>query len=256
VQRGQRGRRAGAQFVRQPGAGLLEHPERGAGLAGGGQRAHQRADQRLTQGIGRHQALQLGDQRRGRAEPQVRVDPVLDRGQPPLGQPGDRRGGEIGIGHVGQSRAAPQGQCLAQQVRGPARVIAQRGVTVRGQPLELDHVDLAGVEHQLIAGRVRSDHRLRQRSPQPGHQGLQRVRRRRGELVLPQRAGQPARRHDPAGVQREQDQQRAQPGAAHLHQGSCRAAHLEGTKQRDKHSAILLAPGCASRSLRPAPPAG
>ena len=44
-----------------------------------------------------------------------------------LVEPGDRGLAEVGVGHVGQGRAAPQGERLAEGLPGGARVLAQLG---------------------------------------------------------------------------------------------------------------------------------
>jgi hypothetical protein len=65
-----------------------------------------------------HQRLQLPDDRGVAAKGQVGLDPVLHRGQPQLGQPGDLPLGEGLVRHVGKGRAPPQRQPLGQQRRG------------------------------------------------------------------------------------------------------------------------------------------
>ena len=54
--------------------------------------------------------LELADELVVAPEREVRVDPELDRRQPDLLEPGDRRLGEALVGEVGERRAAPQRQ--------------------------------------------------------------------------------------------------------------------------------------------------
>jgi hypothetical protein len=77
------------------------------------------------------QFLSLGRQFRAPAEGQVRLDPVLGRGQPQFLQPGDRAGRERGVIHVHQRRAAPQVQRSAQPRGGGFRVSGGQGRAAR-----------------------------------------------------------------------------------------------------------------------------
>jgi hypothetical protein len=107
VERGQLGRGVRAELVGQPLPGLLVDLQGGGAAAAGMQRAHQPGGQRLAQRVRHHQLLELGHQRLADAGQQVGVDALLDGGQPQLVEPGDDRRAELGLGHVGQGRAAP-----------------------------------------------------------------------------------------------------------------------------------------------------
>ena len=61
------------------------------------------------------QRTQLADQARGLAERQIRLDAIVQRGEPGFLQAGGRASRELLIGHVGQRRAAPQRERLTQQ---------------------------------------------------------------------------------------------------------------------------------------------
>ena len=237
VQGGQFGRRLHAELVDQAFPGLLVDLQGSAAPPGGVQRAHQARGQRLAHRVGDDQTLELGDQRRGVPGAQVGIDALLDGGQPHLVEPGDRGLAEVGVGHVGQGWAAPQGERLAEGLAGGGRVVPQLGATGGHQVLEPDDVGRARVNLQLVSGRTGFDHRLGQGAAQPGHQGLQRVARAGRHLLRPQAVDQLAGRDELAGVQGQHDQQRAQPGPGNLDDLPRVAvgADLQRPEQRDVH---------------------
>ena len=114
---GQRRGRVHAELVGQQLPGLLVHVERVALPPGQVQHPHELAAQPFAQRVRGGQFLQLRGQSGAAAEGQVRLEPVLGGGQPEFFQPGHRPGRERRVGHVGQRRAAPQPQRLAQHRR-------------------------------------------------------------------------------------------------------------------------------------------
>ena len=77
------------------------------------QRRHQIPPQTLAERVLGDQCLELSDQLVVAPEREVGVDPQLDRCQPDLLEPGDRRLGEALVGEVRERRAPPQRQRLA-----------------------------------------------------------------------------------------------------------------------------------------------
>src|SRR5204862_236041 len=103
---------------------------------------------------------------------QLRLDPVLGRGQPQLLQPGRGGSGERRVRHVGQRRTAPPRQRVAQQLRGAlSGARGQRRAPVRREPLEVVAVParLLGVAER---GAVQ---RLLDRGPYAGAQVAEQV---------------------------------------------------------------------------------
>ena len=96
------------------------------------QHPHELAAQPFPQRVRGGQFLQLRRQPRAAAEGQVRLDPVFGRRQPELFQPGDGPGGERRVPDVGQGRAAPQSQRLAEQ--GSAAACGHQPPARRGRP--------------------------------------------------------------------------------------------------------------------------
>ena len=73
--------RVGAQFVGQPRPQRLVGGQRVGGATGGPQRRHQPADELFVQGVGGDQFLQFADHLGARAQLQIGIDPVAQRGQ-------------------------------------------------------------------------------------------------------------------------------------------------------------------------------
>ena len=82
--------------------------------AGSVQREHQLAAQALAQRMLAHQRLELAHQPGMLARGQIRVDPVLERGQTGFLQPRDLRLGKRLVGEVRERRTAPHPQRLPQ----------------------------------------------------------------------------------------------------------------------------------------------
>jgi hypothetical protein len=95
-------------------------------------------------------------------------------------------------------------------------------------------VDVVGVEREQVAGGPGLDGQAG--AAQPGDQGLQGVRGLGGWFVTPDAVDEPAGGDDPAGVEREDDQERAQARAGDRHGGSVVGPHTEGAEHRDTHA--------------------
>ena len=90
-----------------------------------------------------HQRLELADQRRVPAEREIRVDPVLERRQALLLEPGSLGLRERLVREVRQRRSAPQRQRLPQPLARPPGVpLPKRRAPRIHQRLETVHVQL------------------------------------------------------------------------------------------------------------------
>jgi hypothetical protein len=239
----QRRGRVDAQLVGQRPADPLVRRERVGLPPGAVERGDELAVQPLPHRVRGGQRLRLGDHPGVPAQRQVGGQPVLGGGQPQLLQPAGRRGGERGVGHVGQRRPAPEAQRAGQALGGRLRLArGQRLPAPLGQPLELLRVDLRRV--QPVSRGQRLDRRagVGERAAQPGHQRLQGVDRAGGWLVAPQPVDQGLDADHGVGRQREPGQQRAQPGAAHLDRPAPRVPRLEGAEHRYAHVPIIGPP--------------
>ncbi len=250
---GQRGRRVHPEPLGEQPPGVLVHGQRVALPPGQVEHAHELAAQPLPERVRGGEFPGFRRQFRTPAEGQVRVDPVLGRGQPQFLQPGHRPGCERGVLHIHQRRAAPQGQGLAQQHGAAGRVGGGQGrAALTDQPLELGGVHLSRFHGQPVAARPVLDDGRPGHVPQPGHQGLERVAGvGRAAPVLavtgPQVPGQPLRRDRASRVQGQPDQQCTQPRAAQLHELPGFVAHFQRAQDADPHcpppAAIVPVPG-------------
>ena len=132
------------------------------GLAAGPvQREHQLPAEPLAQGMLGNQLLKLGTEGAVSAERQLRLDPVLHRGQAARLEPLHLEPGKRFELKIGQRPAAPQRLRVAQQHRGPARITVLQRVTALGHPLvECVQVQLALFDAEQVPGRAGEQPRL------------------------------------------------------------------------------------------------
>ena len=220
-------RRVDAELLGEEAPGLVVGGERVGTPTGGAQHPHVLAAQPFAQRMRGDQGLDLG--RVGTAQREPGLDVVLDGAEALLGEPEHVLAGEGRVGDVGEGGAAPQVECPAEQAGGAGGIGSEDGAPLRHEPLEPRDVDRVGRDVEAVAGRMRLDRRAGQRAAQPGDQRLQRVRRPGRRRVAPQAVREAVAGDDPAGLQRQHDQQRAQPGPADLDRPAGVIGHREGT---------------------------
>ena len=88
---------------------------------------HRECAEPLPQRVGGDEPVELAGQAGGAAGPQEGLGAVLGRRQPRLLEAADLVLGELVVRHVGQGRAAPQGEGLVEDVRGAGGVVARPG---------------------------------------------------------------------------------------------------------------------------------
>ena len=195
-----------AEFAGEQFADPLVGGERVGLPAAAVQRQHELAVQPLPQRMPGGQLLQLGDERVVPAERQVGVDPGLQNGEPQFLQPGGLGPGEGVVGQVGQHRAAPQIQRLAQRLGGfgvPAsfQLSPSRGEAVleqrRVQVLMVHVQHITAVPGQKDVSRGTPGPVRLQRLAQVEHIGLQGRDPPLRWVPAPDILGQPVHRHDP-----------------------------------------------------------
>ena len=93
------------------------------------------------------------------AEREVGVDPILVGGEPKLLEPDDLRLRERLPGEVGERRAAPEGERIAQGVGRPCGVACpERRPALLAEPDELEEVDRVALDDEAITGWRRLEH--------------------------------------------------------------------------------------------------
>ncbi len=177
-------RRAGVepQFVDQGGAGPAQRRERVGLPPAAPQGQRQQPPPLLTQGFAPRQHLSrrygIGRWRR----PQGRLHQQFLRDQAQLGQPGGFGDGPLLVGELGEGRALPVAQGVAQQGAGGGGVPRAQVAGLTGGALEPPGVDGLGVQPDGVTGGGADQHRGGgarraagfEEAAQVGHIGLQR----------------------------------------------------------------------------------
>jgi hypothetical protein len=171
-----------------------------------------------------NQRPQLGDQLAIASERQIRLHPLLERGQLELLQLRDRRLRERLVGEVRQRRTPPQPQRLAQNPRGlPGVPSRQRVAPVVNQRAEAIKIELARRDAKEVA--MPTSHQCpvdrgvaigsgsdgavgTERLAQPRDLRLQGLRRSRRRSLAPQIVDQTVDGDDLASAQQQHSQQR------------------------------------------------
>ena len=169
------------------------------------ERQHELAAQTLAQRVRRDQRLQLADQVGMPAAGQLGVDALLERRQPQLLEPQDLRLRERLVGEVGERRAPPQGQRLAQLRGGSSGLGPPR---LGAQALEHRDVQLVRFDVQHVAGRARGQPLGAELAPVAHDVALDALGRGGRRRLAPQLADQPVGGDDLVRVQQQERQQR------------------------------------------------
>jgi len=177
----------------------------------------QGADQQLVgafaQRVGDGERRERGDRVSGAAEGQQRGGSVLVGGEPQVVQPGRRGLSEGCLADVGERLAAPECDGLGEQGERPLGI--RGGAGLADQAFEGGRVDLGAGEG--VAGRAGAYGVGRaEGGAQAGDPGLRGVRDGRRGFVAPQGVDERGRGDRATRIQREPDEQRAQPAAADL----------------------------------------
>ena len=203
-------------------------------------------------GLG-HELSQLAGERDVAARGQVGLDAVLEGGEPLLLEARDLRLRERLEREIGERRATPQRQRLAQdrrRVLGPPA--GQRATPLLHEAREAIRVELVGADAQAIAGGCRGEHvGVAERLAQPRHVDLDGLHRARRNLVAPQRERQPLRVHGLVGMQQQHGQHRPGLDPSQRHRARLvahfqrpeyavlHAAHATPTGRADTTAAVL-----------------
>ena len=184
----QRRPRLEAELLDQRPAPALKRVQRVGLPAAAIQRQHQLAAQPLSEHVLGDQRLELRHQLEMAAGRQIGIDPILQRREPQLLQPGDLALRERLAPQIGQRLPPPQRQRITQ----PGRAIP--GIPARTRPLDQQlkprHIDLIRRRAQQIPRRPRPDPLSPQQLAQRRHMPVQRVLRATRRILTPQRLDQ------------------------------------------------------------------
>jgi hypothetical protein len=200
---------------------------------------HQLSAEALAVWVLAHERLELADERRVAAGGEIGVDPVLEARQAELVEPGALRLGETSLRDIGERAAAPE-----RKRRG--------GLAGCDERLEALEVELARVDAKPVTGRLRLQAVLAQQLAQLGHVDLQRLRRRLGRLVVPERVDQTVRGDGPVPLQEERGEQRPLLRAAQLERAAV-VEDLERAQDAEFHGwlpATLTPKGAGGQGTR------
>src|ERR687898_1021099 len=192
------------QLIDQRAASRLVALERVGLAAAPVQREHQLQVEALANRVLAHQRFELADQRRVLAEREVRLDSVLERGQPVLLQLRRRALGKYLEGEILERAAAPQCKRLAESI---ARVLrppgTQRLPGLGDERVEAVEVELSKARPQQIAVPLRHEQAVAERLAQIRHVDLNRFGAGRGRPLPPQLVDQAISRDDLAAVKQQ-----------------------------------------------------
>ena len=131
-----------AEVVRQPRPGLAVDVQRVGLPAGAVQRQHELLPEGLAVGLLEREGPQLLDELPVKAERQVRVEPVLERGQPQLVETRGFAARERLVGELHERRAAPQGERLSEvSIRGGGVAIGELAAAISCERLEARSIE-------------------------------------------------------------------------------------------------------------------
>ncbi len=150
------------------------------------------------------ESLQLADQLVVASQSEICVDPLLERGEPKLLEPGDLRLRERLVREVGQRRPAPERERVTEPIGRQLRVVASERLSPLLEPaLEDGGVERLGTDAKDISVTVCFEPRGRslavrvgKRLPETGDVRLQRLRRGRGRALAPEVVDERVLRHD------------------------------------------------------------
>jgi hypothetical protein len=175
--------------------------------------------------------LQLADQVGVAAARQVGVDALLERGEPQLVQPCDLGLRERLVGEVGERRAAPQRERLAQLL---GRAGGLRPARLAAQPLEQREVQLVALHVEHVAGRARGQPLGAELAPQAHDVALDALGHGGRRRLSPQVGDQPVGRDDLVGAQQQDRQQGALLDASE-HERPVLLDNLQGSEEPELH---------------------
>jgi len=189
------------------------------------------------------------------AEPELRIDQLLERGEAKLFETGDLALGEALVRGVGERRAAPERQRTFERGGGAVRVAGGELIAAGGhEVLESVGVEVLALDRQLVAALARHDRARagvvvtpsrRERLSQSRDLDVQELGGRGRRPLAPQLVDQPVRGERLVGVQQQQGEQRSLPAPAERNRPAL-VEDLERTEDVEVHEGWV--PGGANNA--------
>ena len=179
------------------------------------QREHQLSAQALPRRILRHQSLELRDQPGVPSEGQVGLDPILDRAEAQLREPGYLVAGEVLVGEVGERLTAPQLERGPELLGRPGGIAAVECLaSLVREPFEPVGVDLIRAYVKRVSPAAGYEDALAQHPAQARDIDLHGLRGGVGRPVTPQLIDNSVHRNDRATVDEQDSEHGALPAAS------------------------------------------
>ncbi len=202
---------------------------------------HQLGPQALAERVFPRELLQFGDHVAMTAQREIGLDPILEHRQALLVQAVDLIRRERLVAEVGECRAPPQRERLAEEHACPFRVRCSRATGLLGDPLEPARVQVVRLHRDGVARWPRDDGSFRacftfgmERVAQFGDVELQGLRSTAGRASPPDVVEQRVDRHHPAAGQQEADENGLLLGSRDRH-GTRVGVDLERTEDPEPH---------------------
>lgn len=210
------------------------------------QRAHEQPDEPLSQRELRREALELGDH--------IRVPPEGDLGLDEIGGDVEALFAKTGlmcrrIGGVAPAfgrRAVPNRERIAERPDGGVEVPASQGIpAASGDIGEAVNIDVVAFDQEPVApGRLQHQIGVAEPTTQPRHERLEGIRGVERRLLTPQGLDQRALRDRSRDVDREPDEESAQPSTSKVDRAlgtGFTGADVEGPEKIDPHVTTIAA---------------
>ena len=200
------------------------------------ERDHELAAQPLDERMLRDQELEVCDELRVVTECELRLDPLLQRFEAQLVEPGDVEPGPGLVGEPLERRPAPQRERLGQRLCRRLRPLAARP---GDEPLEPVEVDRLRRRPELVPGTDRRDRVPTERRAELRHVCLQDLRGRPRRPSSPELVDQLVAREGLVGMEEHDREQRAQLRRLQRQEAALRD-HLERPEDAKLHAGIFL----------------
>ncbi len=203
------------------------------------ERQHQLRDQPLTEWVLANERLELRHEFCAAPEPELGVDALLEREQPPFLEPPGLLSRERLVQEVCESRPPPEADRVPKHrgcaIEVPVSRCSPRPLHKRTEPID---VELPGTDTHEVARCTPLDPLCSQQRPKPRDVGVERTLRRRRRLRTPHPVDETIPRHDLVRVQQQHREQRPLLRPA-KRQRTALHPHLDRAQEQELHDDTL-----------------